>query len=974
MFWLIKPITLNLLGGKPMRKIQCIILSVLIFMGVFSSVPVAALKSNEKDIVTASKVSSDTGELSYYEYRLANNSSEYPKEKIDVNIDLATGTMGNAPLFESGHADSEKAVKMQEKKGVSFPVVIANGGWYKIKIKYEAITGKGTDIQFSLAIDGKVPFSEASGILITRLWEEKMPEGYDKDDDSVKPSQQQVSAAQTASLFADSANTDEDTWFYFSEGEHTVTVESSRGEFWLGAIELYNSESIPTYKEYIKSYKEKNIVPTPVNAEITYIEGEKAVYKSHPSVKSIADYSSSDTRPYNVYRDWLNTFGGENWASSGQWGEWNFEIKTAGFYQFAFRYKQNYKSGTYVIRSMTIDGKHPFKEAASIDFTYDLGWQVMGLGGDDPMYIYLEPGKHVMRLEVAYGDLSPILTEVQSCLDEMNIIYRDVMMITGASPDSLRDYNIGEVLPDCAKKCGELSERLNDVLKLLIKETGGKGSETTVIEKTAIQLEEISADVESMPKRLSAFNGNISSLASWLITAKNQPLLLDYVMVSPLGTELPRNDAPWYVQIWNEIQRFFVSFIEDYDDITTSKETTEEPITIWLNMGRDQATVIQALVRDGFSAETEIPVNLRLITMDIMPAVASGAGPDVAMFQDQSLTINYALRNAVYDLSKWSDIDEIKKRFYDESLRCFTLGDSLYALPESATCDVMYYRKDIFNELGINVPKTWDELYKVITILEKNNLQFGVNSSFAAASNTVSSVFIAMLYQLGGTVYDSDYKYSVLNNDYGVEAFNEYCELYTKHGVPQKIDLLTRFRTGEAPLIINNFSFGSQMAVSAPEISGLWGTALIPGTQTADGKIDHSALISGSGVIMFNNARHKENSWEYMKWWTGAQAQEQYAVSIEAALGVSGRWNSANKEAFSNSAWSTEELEIITKQLEYSKAFPEVAGGYYTARSINNAIRSVVTLYSEPKEILYEYVTDINREIKQKRHEFGMEE
>ena len=245
---------------------------------------------------------------------------------------------------------------------------------------------------------------------------------------------------------------------------------------------------------------------------------------------------------------------------------------------------------------------------------------------------------------------------------------------------------------------------------------------------------------------------------------------------------------------------------------------------------------------------------------------------------------------------------------------------------------------------------------------------------FTAASNAVSSVFIAMLYQIGGTVYDSDYKYSVLNNEYGVSAFNQYCELYTKHGVAQKIDMLTRFRTGEAPLIINNYVFGSQMAVSAPEISGLWDTALIPGTRKENGEVDHSTLISGTGIMMFNNARSKANTWEYLKWWTRADTQEEYAVSIESALGVSGRWNSANKEALSNSAWSTAELKVIREQLSLAKAFPEVAGGYYTARSINNAIRSVVTSYSEPKETLYEYVTDINKEIKQKRHEFGLEE
>ena len=113
-----------------------------------------------------------------------------------------------------------------------------------------------------------------------------------------------------------------------------------------------------------------------------------------------------------------------------------------------------------------------------------------------------------------------------------------------------------------------------------------------------------------------------------------------------------------------------------------------------------------------------------------------------------------------------------------------------------------------------------------------------------------------------------------------------------------------------------------------------------------------------------------------MKWWTSADVQAEYARQIESVLGRSGRWLSANLEAIEEVAWSKDELSVITGQLETLRCLPEVAGGYYTGRSINNAVRTVVNDGKggvSPKETLYEYVRDINREIFLKRRELGLD-
>ncbi len=943
-----------------MKRFFCILASVtlLLQMVVINSAPVLAegksdVAANPSIDVSSSENAGSQG-ISYDEYRAKYEKAKHPKTIIN--------------------GDVKENINISEKKSGSVSVNVEAAGWYQMALTYEAVTNMGSDIQLSMYIDGKLPFNEAEGFNLSRLWKEELPEGADKNDDTIRPIQEQITGTQTVKLTVSSVYSNDNAEFYFEKGTHKIKFESQKGSIILKGLKLCSSEEQPTYKEYLKEYENKGKSIENIDTEPIYIQAEEATVKSHSAVKSVADYSSPITQPYDVSRDLLNTFGGETWAGNGQWSEWKFTVEKSGFYQVRFRFKQNFKSGIYVVRRLFLDGKVPFEEANRITFPYNLDWGVCNLGNDEPLYIYLEPGEHTLRLEVTYGNLADVFAEVQDCLDSMNTLYRNVMMITGANPDKQRDYEIANALPDTEMICDDLSRCLFEAVEKIVNETGSKGSETAALEKMAIQLEEFAEDVETLPQRLSAFNSNISSIASWLITAKKQPLLLDYIQIAPQNEKMPQANSKWYKSFWNELLRFGVSFVEDYDSISSGNDVDKEPITIWLGIGRDQALVINQLLRNSFTAETGIPVNLRLITMEsLMPAVASNVGPDVAMFQDQTTVINYSLRNAVYDLNQWDDIDEVKARFHPEALKCYVLDGAQYGLPESTSCYVMYYRKDIMSELGLQVPKTWDELYKVMTVLERNNLEFGIPSSFTTATTTtVSPVFLSMLYQNGGSVYDNKNKFSILNNEMGVKSFQQFCELHTKYGVALKIDLLTRFRTGQAPIVLNAFSFSNELSVSAPEISGLWDIALIPG-MVKNGKIDRSTQVINTGTIMFKNARNKKNAWEFLKWWTRADTQVSYAESIESSLGQSGRWSSANIEALSNSAWSAKELKVIQAQLELAKALPEVAGGYYTGRSINNAIRTVVSDSEEPKETLYEYVTDINTEIEQKREELGLD-
>ena len=73
-----------------------------------------------------------------------------------------------------------------------------------------------------------------------------------------------------------------------------------------------------------------------------------------------------------------------------------------------------------------------------------------------------------------------------------------------------------------------------------------------------------------------------------------------------------------------------------------------------------------------------------------------------------------------------------------------------YALPITQSFLVTFYRKDIFQERGWTVPKTWDEVTSLVTELQISNLQFYLPLSAVGASAAVNQVFSSMLFQNGG--------------------------------------------------------------------------------------------------------------------------------------------------------------------------------------------------------------------------------
>ena len=549
----------------------------------------------------------------------------------------------------------------------------------------------------------------------------------------------------------------------------------------------------------------------------------------------------------------------------------------------------------------------------------------------------------------------------------LNEIYREILVITGATPDLYRDYRLEELLPETFEKIKKEKIILEEVVTKLSVLSGQKGSSFSTIETMIRVLDDMYQDPRSLPKKFTYFKSNIGSLGTWLNNAGESPIELDYIMLSSKNSGLPNAKKNWFSRFLYSIKSILYSYIIDYDSIgdISIEEKDAEDVTVWIMSGRDQFQILKSLVNSGDLQKKGVHASVKLVNGGVLlQSIVADRGPDVALGVSSTDVINYALRGATLELSQFEDYSEIKNRFASEALVPLTLESKVYALPQTQSFPVLFYRKDILSELNLNVPETWDDVNNMLSELNKNKLEFALPATI--------QTYFSLLTQSGGKMFNDLNNACAFDDKTGITAFKHWTDYYINYGFDLSYDFQNRFRTGEMPIGIEDYSLYNTLKVAAPEIEGLWDITLIPGTRREDGSIDRTACLSISGCIALNSTKSPKAAWEFLKWWTSSDIQREFGLQIEGVLGASSRYPTANNEALKSLPWSSEQKVTLLKQLECSKAVPEIPGGYLVSRDLINAFRQVVLQGKDFRDTLLEYTNIINAELKSKREEFNL--
>lgn len=858
---------------------------------------------------------------------------------------------------------SEIALHTEEGSTISWKPGI--NGWYTVKITYCPENCRSSYAVRSVLIDGEVPYSESSDINISCIYSDKNGISRDYYGNDIRSTQVLNPRIFTADL-RDQGQYDNEPLRYNLTEQSVLSIYAISDPLTVISVELIPYRAMVTYDEYTEALEKTGIKKN--TEDLMVVQAENSAYKSDPTLVPVSDNSSSAV-PHSNYLVRLNTISGDNWKKVGQFIAWNVTVKTDGLYRITLKSKQNYREGLASYRRLYVNGEVPFAEANCIRFDSIPSWTNITLGNEQTgdWFVFLKAGVNELRLEVILGNMGSALKQVSSVISELNGIYREILSITGVSPDNYRDYKLDTLIPETLKKISEEKQKLIAIREELLNDTSKKGNDFSIFDTLIKQLEDFERDSDNIPTGFSYFKTNIGSLGTWLTSAMEQPLSLDQIVVGGDEQSIPKSKVGFFKSMCDAVSSFISSFVTDYDSIGNMSADSEKSVKVWMTSGRDQMQILKTMIQNSFVKETGIGVKLENVEAgSILKAVFAGNGPDVVIETAVSDPVNYALRNAVCDLNQFDGIDEVKQRFYSETLAPFTFDGKLYALPQTLDMTLMFYRSDILGELGLTLPETWDDVIEVASMLQKNNMTFGLPGS------DIIRTYATFMYQNGGELYRNNGETCLLTQKNNADAFEIMVNFFKNYSLELQYDFVNRFRTGEIPIGISSISVYNNLKVSAPEIDGLWGISLLPGTESAAGTINRAGYMSATGNILLSASKDKENAFKFLKWWTDESTQSNFGTEIESILGSSSRYLTANKAAFKSLPWTQSELSVINEQADCSRAVPEVPGSYYLSRHLTNAFRAVVIRNDDIKDTLDSYNKDINEELKSKRTEFGL--
>ncbi|MGN1089014.1 MAG: extracellular solute-binding protein, partial [Huintestinicola sp.] len=860
--------------------------------------------NGDKALTSAQLAAQYVKQKTYAEYFEEISEKSRPRDEIYFNY---INCSSDAEVKVGSYEGKDNVVIWSNEEGqLDFSVDVASAGAYNVEVCYYPITGGNTTSEMSFLIDGESPFDTATRINFPRVWKSAYEITPNERDNETRPPQIEAPRWVTTSLNDADGLYNEPLYFYLDEGTHTISFSSERANVAIAYVKLYQYETAPAYKKPSEAELNANS-----GTEAIRLQGENYIYTNSQTIFPTYDRGTYLTEDHtgnysHPVKERYNTVGDGTWDTSGQMVTWEMEVPKSGYYKIGIKGRQDVMRGLYSNRRLYIDGEVPSEPFEQIKFNYDSDWLMVSPtdADGDPAYVYLEEGKHTLSLEAIPGEIGKSMQRLDAIVREANQYYMQILMITGPNPDKYTDYYVHKEIPELLGVCARLSAELREEQAYIEGLSEQSGSEATALARLADVFDRCTEKPNKIPTYISnsSMKDNITSVSSWMREYRDQPLEIDFIEIVPADTKFTKVRENFFKSIAFGIKGFVGSFFEDY---TVLSDSSADSIIVWCGLGRDQTTVVKQLTESEFTKEYGIDVSINLVQGTIMEAVLAGKGPDVAMFIGGEFPVNLAIRDLLIPLNDFDGFDEVAKRFQETALVHYTYNDKVYGLPISRTFPMMFYRKDMLAEIGISEPpETWDDLIDMLPAIQRKYMQPGlilpgnVNGTAVSPATESGHTFALLMLQSGTNYYNEDETATNFDSVAAVDAFDTWTKFYTTYNFDQTYDAFTRFRTGEAPIVIQNYNtFYNQLNVAAPEIKGSWDFCPVPGTVREDGTISHAANSNGSGFIVLKDCKNPEGAWEYMKWFTSTDTMVSYGQNVEGVMGPLGRFDSANVEA-----------------------------------------------------------------------------
>ncbi|MBP3305535.1 MAG: extracellular solute-binding protein [Oscillospiraceae bacterium] len=903
-------------------------------------------------------------------YRIVKESYTLPEYTGEpISLLAVEAVLGEADIELDPPASEQPALRITQGDTVTLQLQVPVDGVYGLSFLYYETTDNIIPVAMAIQIDGSYPFYEMRSQQFGSRWYydgEEFPK--DRYGNEVVPQSEKIYEWRQVSLRDSSALTDEALLLELTQGVHEITLTCEQSELLLSSISL-----MPVEK---KQYSDEG---DPAGDAFYPIEAECFSWKNESAIRPAAEYNP-DLTPYSSKKAVLNYLAGDSFATGGQEVTYQVTVGEDGYYAIAFRYRQNYKADFPVYRDVLVDGQAPAVSFEEVKFAYNDDFEnltVTRADTGDAVGIWLSAGTHTVTLRVSLENLVFAITETEALIAEVQDLSMEVEKITGNNTEKYRDFTLDEYIPDLEERLLGWADRI-DALYQGLKDMAGEKShvgEFAVLEICSDQLRTFAEEPNELPRRLSELAQGESSVAQYLANTLEKlyssPLSLDQIYVYQTGASLP-GKINFFVRIWESIKRFFYSFTDDAYSVSATKD--EAHLQVWVGRSRQYVEIIQIMADEAYE-NGELPVQVDVSLMadagKLVLSNAAGETPDVALGVGYSQAFNLSIRGALKDLNEFEDIKEVESRFQSGLVYAGRYDNGLYALPETTNFYVLFYRKDILENLGLPAPDTMQDVKDMLPQLNRYGMNFFTHVAGYSGYKPFAAT-LPFLYQNGGSLYGETAQEITLDSEASIDALIEMTELFTVYGVPFEVrNFYQHFRAGTYTIGVADFNTYNLLLNTAPEIANSWDIALYPGYEDVNGDVQRWITGAAECGIIFDGTGNEDGSWAFLKWWTDASTQVSFAQTLQSTYGQEYLWPTANMEAFEKLPWNERHKAVILEQMDWIIEAPQVPSNYMMERELSNAVLAIVLDGENTRTAITDAVRNTRQETVRKLEEFG---
>lgn len=819
---------------------------------------------------------------------------------------------------------------------------------------------------FSLLLDGELPYDECASLTLDSIWTQSGTFSLDRYGNEVVSMPEKSHERFTCRMKGKAGMYSRGMGLLLTAGEHEITITCREGEFTLFGVSL--QQEIPVLE---------GVGGKPEGDSLITIQAEQVAWRNNPNIRMAADYNTALT-PYSGGKKVINYVEDISYRYPGDTMTWRFSAEKEGYYHLALRLRQAELANFIVFRTILIDGSIPGPEFDTVGFAYaqDFENQIIVDADGRPASVYLTAGEHTLTMITSVDPVRPHLQMLNKVSDEIAALALEITKITGGNTDYFRDFSLADFDFHIAEDLARWQRELEAVRAALAEiPAGGKRIGVLANLDLSIELlEQLSKAPDDLPKRLNLFSQGTSSVRSFLVNTVEQlstsPMGLDAIYFFADEDLLP-DGMGLLESVASSVKRFFSSFTDDSYVVNTGD--SEKRLQVWVNRPRQYLEILQRMADTTFTAQTGIEVDFSIMPDEskLILANASGSAPDVALGVSTTRIYDLAVRGALMDLRKYEDFPEVGRRFPAGLLMPAVCDEGMYALPETFNFYVTFYRKDILDSIGVQVPDSYEEVLGLLPTLHRYGLNYNnfIANSIGYKGFSITTPF---LYQSGAVLYKDGDLHVQLDTEKAIRGLKTMTDSFTVYDMDYEINSFYQsFRDGTLPIGTSNYGMYNLLMNAAPELTDKWGMALYPGLTDENGTVQRFTSGAEQSCFIFSSTNMPEASWKFLSWWMSEETQTEFAFTLQSTLGNEYLWNSANVNAFRNSPWPTEHKRIIAAQCEWIYETPRNPGAYMVERELSNAVNAVVLEGENLRSALDEAIKRIDRELERKLEEFG---